>query len=76
MWYLSSDIVCCICRVQPPQQVALTESESQVNAHVGPIPQTCSAHELLCSPLLLLCRLLCGVSVAVECLAQIDLPVN
>ena len=29
-----------ICHIQPPQQVALTECNSQVNAQVGPIRQT------------------------------------
>ncbi len=33
--------ICSCCHVQPPQQVALTDINSQVNAQVGPIPQTC-----------------------------------
>lgn len=53
MWHLSWVTVCSICHVQPPQQVALTEFKSQVNAPVGPILLT---YSLLCLWISLLSR--------------------
>lgn len=47
MCYMSWIISCSICHVQPPQQVALTEFNSQVNAPVGPILLTCSEQSSL-----------------------------